>query len=279
MRIMRIRSRLICRIRAASGYARRYRSPALHLFESLDRRRHHQSSDLTRKLLRYLIRMSSRPVPFGLFAGVALTTSAERTDLRIGSSPANGAPDPIWNGCGAWSGSRRQDRDSPGATAMRERQCIGSCRPRHDNRSSRASCRHGGKCRRIDPRNGRGDCSPASHAKLPPYRSVIRDLTTTLQAGSDQVETLITSLWQHDFIRTDLRPPFTIEDPARYVLQRLTGIPAAREADGNSRKYSRSAPKGNPRCETEWQDLQHRHPKNASNDIPVSTGLARRHFR
>ena len=63
-----------------------------------------------------------------------------------------------------------------------------------------------------------------------PYKILVRELTTSLRAGADQVETLITSLWQHDFIRTDLRPPFTTDDPARYVLQRLTGISAGREA-------------------------------------------------
>src|SRR5579863_7028366 len=37
-------------------------------------------------LLRYLIRMSTRPTPFGLFAGVELGYFAECTDLRLGET-------------------------------------------------------------------------------------------------------------------------------------------------------------------------------------------------
>ena len=39
------------------------------------------------KLLRYLIRMSNRPTPYGLFAGVALGQWAECTDLALADAP------------------------------------------------------------------------------------------------------------------------------------------------------------------------------------------------
>src|SRR5918999_115856 len=39
------------------------------------------------KLLRYLIRMSTRATPFGLFAGVGIAGWAERTDLALGGPP------------------------------------------------------------------------------------------------------------------------------------------------------------------------------------------------
>ena len=213
------------RIREAISIA----SPSF--IRSLDRRRHRQSSDLARKLLRYLIRMSSRPVPFGLFAGVALTTFGERTDLRIGSSPAErcARPDMDW----LW----RLVQDLEGKIEIRRelRLCAnGSALVR----AGRAMITEAIKLP-AEMAASAGVSIRATDAVLAalqatqtylPYRAVIRDLTTRLRASDDQVETLITSLWQYDFIRTDLRPPFTTEDPARYVLQRLAGIPAAREA-------------------------------------------------
>ncbi|HZB60614.1 MAG TPA: lantibiotic dehydratase, partial [Actinomycetota bacterium] len=39
------------------------------------------------KLLRYRIRMSTRPTPFGLFAGVGVTRWADRTDLALAGPP------------------------------------------------------------------------------------------------------------------------------------------------------------------------------------------------
>ncbi len=45
-----------------------------------------QGKRLSAGLLRYLIRMSTRPTPFGLFAGVAVGFFAEHTDLRLGET-------------------------------------------------------------------------------------------------------------------------------------------------------------------------------------------------
>ena len=45
-----------------------------------------QRKRLSTGLLRYLIRMSTRPTPFGLFAGVAVGSFAEHTDLRLGET-------------------------------------------------------------------------------------------------------------------------------------------------------------------------------------------------
>src|SRR5664279_3045773 len=39
------------------------------------------------KLRRYQIRMATRPTPYGLFAGVALATWGENTDLRVCATP------------------------------------------------------------------------------------------------------------------------------------------------------------------------------------------------
>ncbi len=58
---------------------------SLSLLDELDRPVSSQRDALKRekKVLRYLIRMSTRPTPYGLFAGVALGRWGNRTDLSI----------------------------------------------------------------------------------------------------------------------------------------------------------------------------------------------------
>jgi hypothetical protein len=55
-------------------------------------------------------------------------------------------------------------------------------------------------------------------------------LSTTPGATSEKVEGLVTNLWQHSVLLTDLRPPLTTDSPARYVAERLSDIPAADDA-------------------------------------------------
>src|SRR5205823_8711917 len=43
--------------------------------------------DVERTLRRYLVRMSTRATPFGLFAGVGLAEWGSRTDLALASGP------------------------------------------------------------------------------------------------------------------------------------------------------------------------------------------------
>jgi thiopeptide-type bacteriocin biosynthesis protein len=48
-------------------------------------------------------------------------------------------------------------------------------------------------------------------------------------ASRRKAEGLITDLWHHALLLTDLRPPLTSADPAVYVAERLSGLEAARE--------------------------------------------------
>ena len=78
-------------------------SRPVSLLSALDR--FEQSSLTTReaerlraKLLRYQIRMSTRPTPFGLFAGCAIAPFASRTDLVVRSTfgASHTRPDMAW---------------------------------------------------------------------------------------------------------------------------------------------------------------------------------------
>ena len=52
-------------------------------------------------------------------------------------------------------------------------------------------------------------------------------LSTTPGATMEQVTTLLDRLCEQTLLLTDLRPPLTVASPARYVLEKLDGIPAA----------------------------------------------------
>jgi len=197
---------------------------------SLDERNHRHFADLTSKLLRYLIRMSSRPVPFGLFAGVALMAVGENTDVRMGSSPADqcARPDMEWLlrfvlGLEAQIEIRRELRLCADCKVFI---CAGRAMlPEALELPPYMPASAGVSIRATD-----AVLAALRAAKnYVPYSSLVRQLSTGLRGSIDQVEGLITSLWRHSFIKTDLRPPFTIDDPARYVLRRLAGIDAARE--------------------------------------------------
>ena len=58
-----------------------------HLLEGLDIGSS-DDSDAPAKLLRYQIRMSARPTPYGLFAGVALVDLGDKTDITVDNHKA-----------------------------------------------------------------------------------------------------------------------------------------------------------------------------------------------
>jgi thiopeptide-type bacteriocin biosynthesis protein len=240
--------------------------------QSLDKRWHRRSSDLTTKLVRYLIRMSSRPVPFGLFAGVGLVAIGKRTDLRIGRSPANRCvrPDMDW----LW----RFVQDLEGRIEIRRE--LQLCANR--NLLVRAGRAMITEARDLPPdmAGAAGVSIRATDAvlaalqatqKYRPYRVVLSELTTTLQASVEQVEALVTSLCQHDFIRTDLRPPFTTEDPARYVLQRLAVISAGQEAAATLENILECSKSQATLAGTERENLQHVAPTTSEERPSAST--------
>jgi hypothetical protein len=61
-----------------------------------------------------------------------------------------------------------------------------------------------------------------------PYEVLVAQLCERVPAAtSEKVETLLNELWEQTFLLTDLRPPLTSNSPARYVAERLAGIPEA----------------------------------------------------
>ena len=182
------------------------------------------------KLLRYQIRMSTRPTPFGLFAGVALCSWGAMTDIRIKSTSAltRTRPDMAWLmdlvfAAEADPAIRRRLNlwANPMAVVEATRVALSERAPAK-GAADRApvSVRASG----VVKRTLAFARTPISHADL-----VARLCETTASATVEKVEKLIAELWEQTFLLTNLRPPLTCESPARYVADRLARIPEASE--------------------------------------------------
>jgi lantibiotic biosynthesis protein len=186
------------------------------------------AAELKGKLLRYLIRMSSRPTPYGLFAGVALTKWAPSTDLMLAATTprTRTRPDMEWLlGLVLELEARPEVRKelrvfaNPGAFVHAGRIFLSEPAPSgKSDAASPVSLRATGVARR----------ALAAARKPIPYRDLVAELlSTTPGATPEKVEDLVTTLWKQTVLLTDLRPPLTTDSPVHYVVERLRGIPAA----------------------------------------------------
>lgn len=208
---------------------------SLSLLDALDRTQLDASAAARRaeKLLRYLIRMSTRPTPFGLFAGVATACWGTPTDLSFASAPSRFRmrPDMEWLtrlvfALEAQPDIRSHLRIIANSTAFVQagRVHLAQQAPRHAlndaPQESGVNLRATGIVRRALALAR----TPIDHSEL-----AATLLAETPNATPELVERLITELYDQTVLLTDLRPPLTTADPAGYVLQRLADIPPARD--------------------------------------------------
>jgi thiopeptide-type bacteriocin biosynthesis protein len=184
--------------------------------------------DAPNKLLRYLIRMSSRPTPFGLFAGVALASWGSRSELILGDAAERfrGRPDAQWLLQLVFAAEERDE-----------------IRKQLRFLANPAAFLAGGRLI-LSERAPSGDRGPIPAVSLRATGAVLRvlslarepilyeDLATgvlakTPGASTEKVDRLLKDLWRQTILLSDLRPPLTVEDPAQYVLARLAAIPQA----------------------------------------------------
>jgi len=186
------------------------------------------------KLLRYLIRMSSRPTPFGLFAGVALGQWGDETDVQIRATPRRQRtrPDMAWlmnvvTRLESVPAIRRHLRfvANPSALMRAGRIFLAERVSRNETHAPPA----------VSIRATEVALRALKAARDPlPYEALTAFLLeSTPGATLEKVEALLASLWEQTLLLTDLRPPLTGESPCRYVISRLSGIPAAAEIRAN----------------------------------------------
>jgi hypothetical protein len=186
--------------------------------------------DLQRKLLRYLIRMSTRPTPYGMFAGVALGHWGSRTDLALAEEP----PRLRTRLDMAWLFQQILALESQLEVRQHLRLITNPVSFIYADRvylSERAPTASTDSASTVSVRATNVVKRTLALARQPiPYQDLTaRLLESTPGATPDKIEKLLTDLWQQTILTTDLRPPLTTDNPARYVTRRLAGIPAAQQ--------------------------------------------------
>jgi thiopeptide-type bacteriocin biosynthesis protein len=180
-------------------------------------------------LRRYLIRMSTRPTPLGLFAGVGLATWGHRTDIELaaGDRPRRTRPDAAWL-----------------MTLVDHAERHPEIRQHLHVRANPTAIRRAGRIFLIERADGDGGAlqsvsvrntavvkraMAAAHTPIRYDDLAAHLLSTTPGASTEQVTMLLVRLCEQTLLLTDLRPPLTVASPARHVLEKLRGIPAAAE--------------------------------------------------
>jgi thiopeptide-type bacteriocin biosynthesis protein len=187
-------------------------------------------SRLARTLHNYLVRMSSRPTPYGLFAGVGLATWGQQTDIAIGTAR------PITR-------TRIDMKWLAGLVAELEadpRVRRHLCYVANPTILVRAGRVFASSLTDADSDESRSTVSVRATRLVrlavqlaqsaTPHTGLVARLVAASAAPASKVEGLVEELWTQQILLTDLRPPLTRSDPARYVYDKLDGIAAAAEA-------------------------------------------------
>jgi hypothetical protein len=177
------------------------------------------------KLLRYQIRMSTRPTPYGLFAGVALGRFGPATDLALAAMPPvmRARPDTGWllsfiSTLEARPELFRQLRlvAHPAAFVAADRVFLNDPTPLSDGPPAPAvSVRATAAVQTVLSRAG----------GYVPYAQLVEELCGVPGADAGKAEELLTQLWRQGLLLTDLRPPLTSSDPVGHVVDRLLSMP------------------------------------------------------
>jgi lantibiotic biosynthesis protein len=212
-------------VRAAVAVA----SPDLYSALSRVRPADPEAARVRSKLHRYVIRMTTRPTPYGLFAGVGLIGWGASTSLRIAASEPrtrtrldmqwlSGLLDTLEGDIAV----RRGLGFAANPTAFVRAGRVFLAEPPSD-----AS---GGAAEPVSLRATPVVRRTLELARRPvAYEQLVNALVAATGAASEKVEALITDLWERGVLLSDLRPPLTGTSPARYVRDRLAKVPAAAE--------------------------------------------------
>jgi lantibiotic biosynthesis protein len=183
------------------------------------------------KLLRYLIRMSTRPTPFGLFAGVGIARWGDQTNLRIASARprTRTRPDMGWLLRFVFQLESRRDiriqlryRANPRAVARAGRIVLRAPDPTADGPGPGPA---------VSVRAAQVVTTALDLARTPiSHECLVAGLAVVPGVTREKAETLVEELWRRTLLLTDLRPPLTETSPAEYVVRRLEGISAAAAA-------------------------------------------------
>lgn len=167
------------------------------------------------KLARYLIRMSTRPTPYGAFAAVSLAEWGDRTTLtvrddrdRIRTRPDMG-----------WLAGLCLALDADTAVRAESLWTVNACAVERHGRLTLAGT--------ATPQGSIRITSPVREAlrlaRQPvPYAQLRNHLLEHTTGGPGQVDRLLNQLWERRLLVTDVGPRLTVDNPAVDLRQRLS---------------------------------------------------------
>uniref|UniRef100_UPI003F496134 lantibiotic dehydratase n=1 Tax=Nonomuraea bangladeshensis TaxID=404385 RepID=UPI003F496134 len=176
--------------------------------------------------MRYLLRMTGRPTPFGLLAGVALAPFGDSAKVRLGGSHTKGVrPD------AGWLATLLADWERDPRVRRRLRVLANDlCVVRGDRlvlpyvRLSSADSGRG--VRELSVRHTEPVRSAMEWAAQPiPYVELLARLQAAFpQASATVIEAMTGQLVERQVLLTDLRPPLSTSDPLAHVLERVAAV-------------------------------------------------------
>jgi thiopeptide-type bacteriocin biosynthesis protein len=183
-----------------------------------------RSAGILAKLRRYLVRMSTRPTPFGTFAGAGAVGWGGSTNIMLdGPSRTRTRVDMHWlvqyvMMVEAQAPIRNQLKWMANTAAWL-----------HHNRLMLSE--------RVPAPAGRPTTSVSiaarpivqralALARRPiPYQALARALAAAAPSPSDeQIARVLEELWDYGFLYTELMPPLTVEEPIKWIWDRLASI-------------------------------------------------------
>ena len=184
--------------------------------------------DAGAKLLRYLIRMSTRPTPYGLFAGVALTRWGSETDLSLAATRprTRTRPDMAWLLRLVMQAESRPEVRRRLSYLANPRAFVRAGRVFLPEAAPMADVSGPGPAVSVRASNVVRQALALARTSIP-HERLVAELATAPGATTEKVEKLIEELWRQTPLLTDLRPPLTEPSPANYVARRLRENPDA----------------------------------------------------
>jgi thiopeptide-type bacteriocin biosynthesis protein len=176
------------------------------------------------KLLRYQIRMSTRPTPYGLFAGVGLGRFGAATDLALSgaTAPRRARPDMEWLLSLAGELEARPEvlrqlevMTHPAVFAAAGRIFLNDPTPLSGGASAAPV-----SVRQSDAL----DTALSLASTRVPFARLADQLGDLPGADPQKVDDLLTQLWRQGLLITDLRPGLTSASPAGALADRLLSL-------------------------------------------------------
>ncbi|GCE29462.1 lantibiotic dehydratase [Dictyobacter alpinus] len=183
------------------------------------------------RLMRYLVRMSTRATPFGLFAGVALGTITDTTQLTLEQHALGHVhvrPDIGW--LSAFLREREQQPHAPAQMCL----MVNSTAQVVGNRVLLSSVDEGGNTAN-ETLSLRAIPLVRRVFEIARYPLCYTDLVTALSHAfprlpESQIHLVLKQLWDAHVLMSTLHPPLTGGEPLTFVLQQLQSWPHSRWA-------------------------------------------------